>query len=230
MRAQLASTRVIRARGMADAALRSAFQQAGVPYPGAAVYLRAFKREHELEVWGRKGDGSYALVKTLSICSLGGSGLGPKLHRGDEQVPEGFYHVVEFNPTSEYHLSLRLDYPNAADRARKGADDLGGDIYLHGGCKSAGCLPLTDTGIELVYWLAVQARFAGQQHMPIDIFPARMDASHWAQLSQAFAKKPDLLAFWRDLKAGYDAFEQTHRLPDIAIDASGRYRIALAAH
>jgi murein L,D-transpeptidase YafK len=192
--------------------------------------LRAFKREHQLEVWGQREDGSYALVKTFSICSLGGSGLGPKIKRGDEQVPEGFYHVIEFNPSSEYHLSLRLDYPNAADQARAGASagGLGGDIYLHGGCKSAGCLPLTDAGIEQIYWLAVQARSAGERQIPIDIFPARLDAASWEQLTTAFAGNKALIAFWTELKQGYDSFERTHRLPEVAIDANGRYHIALA--
>jgi murein L,D-transpeptidase YafK len=231
VRAQLTSTRVQLARQAADEPLHQAFTRAGMPYPPTRIYLRAFKREHELEVWAERPDGTYALVRTFSICSLGGSGLGPKLHRGDEQVPEGFYHVVDFNPASDYYLSLRLDYPNAADRARAGADaNLGNDIYLHGGCRSAGCLPLTDAGIEQMYWLAVQVRANGQRSIPIDIFPVRLDAARWAQLSQAFATRPDLISFWSDLKQGYDMFERLHRLPDIAIDASGHYRVALVTH
>lgn len=230
VRGQLGSERVKHAQVTADAPLRAAFAKVGLSYPAARVYLRAFKREHELEVWGAQADGSFVLVKTYSICSLGGSTLGPKLRRGDEQVPEGFYHLVEFNPVSEYHLSLRLDYPNAADLVRSEAQragNLGGDIYLHGGCKSAGCLPLTDAGIEEIYWLAVQARAGGEKEIPIDIFPARLDGEHWTQLTSAFAGRKDLLTFWSDLKLGYDAFERTHRLPDVSIDASGRYRVAL---
>ncbi|HEX9107042.1 MAG TPA: L,D-transpeptidase family protein, partial [Longimicrobiales bacterium] len=231
VRTQLSSSRVEVARAAAEAPLREAFTKAGLAWPAAKVYLRAFKREHQLEVWGERADGSYALVKTYAICSLGGSGLGPKIRRGDEQVPEGFYHVIEFNPSSEYHLSLRLDYPNAADLARAGAaaDGLGGDIFLHGGCKSAGCLPLTDAGIEQIYWLAVQARAAGERQIPIDIFPARLDAASWEQLTAAFAGKKALIAFWTELKQGFDTFERTHRLPDVAIDANGRYHVALAA-
>jgi murein L,D-transpeptidase YafK len=231
VRDQLGSSRVKHAQATADNPLRAAFAKVGVTYPAARVYFRAFKREHQLEAWAIQSDGSFALVKTYSICSLGGSTLGPKLRRGDEQVPEGFYHVVEFNPVSEYHLSLRLDYPNAADLVRaeaQRAGNLGGDIYLHGGCKSAGCLPLTDAGIEEIYWLAVQARAAGQREIPIDIFPARLDGTNWTQLAAAFANRKDLLAFWGDLKVGYDAFERTHRLPDVSIDAGGRYRVALA--
>ena len=235
VREQLASPRVEGARATADAPLKDAFVRAGLTWPAPRIYLRAFKREHQLEVWGQRTDGSYALVKTFAICSLGGSALGPKVRRGDEQVPEGFYHVIQFNPSSEYHLSLRLDYPNAADMARAAAmgdnaGDLGGDIYLHGGCKSAGCLPLTDAGIEQIYWLSVQARAAGEREIPIDIFPARLDAADWDQLSNAFAARKNLLAFWSQLKQGYDAFERTHRLPDVAIDAHGHYVVALGAH
>jgi len=227
---QLRSTRVQGARLSVEAPLRDLFAKAGVAYPTAHIYLRAFKREHELEVWGAKEDGHYVLVKTYAICSLGGSGLGPKLRRGDEQVPEGFYHVVAFNPSSDYHLSLRLDYPNAADLARAGSTDLGGDIYLHGGCKSAGCLPLTDAGIEQVYWLTVQARAAGEQSIPVDIFPARLDAARWVQLTQVFAGNRDLLGFWADLKQGYDTFERSHRPPDVMIGRDGRYHVVLAGH
>ena len=50
---------------------------------------------------------------------LGASGvLGPKLKEGDRQVPEGVYRVPELNPNSDFHLSLRLDYPNEFDRAQ----------------------------------------------------------------------------------------------------------------
>jgi hypothetical protein len=227
---QLRNTRVQGARMSTEAPLRDLFAKAGVAYPTAHIYLRAFKREHELEVWGAKEDGRYVLVKTYAICSLGGSGLGPKLRRGDEQVPEGFYHVVAFNPSSDYHLSLRLDYPNAADLARAGSTDLGGDIYLHGGCKSAGCLPLTDAGIEQIYWLTVRARAAGERSIPVDIFPARLDAARWAQLTQVFAGSRDLLGFWADLKQGYDTFERSHRLPDVVIGHDGRYHVLLVGH
>jgi len=54
------------------------------------------------------------LVKTYPVCAASGV-LGPKRHQGDEQVPEGFYHVRRFNPESTYHLSLGIDYPNESD-------------------------------------------------------------------------------------------------------------------
>lgn len=34
---------------------------------------------------------------------------------GDKQVPEGLYKIEGFNPNSSYHLSMKLNYPNAFD-------------------------------------------------------------------------------------------------------------------
>ena len=52
------------------------------------------------------------------ICA-GSGDLGPKRERGDGQVPEGLYEIDRFNPTSRYHLSLRVNYPNLSDRLRR---------------------------------------------------------------------------------------------------------------
>lgn len=220
---QLAYARVHTAQLAADVVLRSEFANAGLTYPATNILLRAFKRERQLEVWVQRPDGSYTLFHTYPICTLGGSDLGPKRRQGDEQVPEGFYHIVAFNPQSEYHLSLRVDYPNAVDRLRAGDRPLGGDIFLHGGCKSAGCLPLTDAVIDQVYWLAAQARAAGEREIPIHIFPARLTPKVFGQLRAAYGKDPSLLAFWANLKQGYDAFEGTHRLLGVGATPDGRY-------
>jgi murein L,D-transpeptidase YafK len=71
-------------------------------------------------------------------------------------VPEGVYRLTAFNPNSSYHLSLRVDYPNADDRAiakREGRANLGSDIFIHGKAVSIGCLALGDLAIEEVYVL-----------------------------------------------------------------------------
>lgn len=83
-------------------------------------------------------------------------GPGPKLREGDLQVPEGVYRLTAFNPNSSYHLSLRVDYPNAEDRAAEDRavarsdrrTSLGGDIFIHGKAVSIGCLAIGDPGIE----------------------------------------------------------------------------------
>jgi murein L,D-transpeptidase YafK len=85
--------------------------------------------------------------------------LGPKLREGDEQVPEGVYRITGLNPNSQYHLSLRVDYPNAADRERaraEGRDDLGGDIMIHGRAVSVGCLAMGDSAAEELFVLAAE--------------------------------------------------------------------------
>src|SRR6188768_3895478 len=81
------------------------------------VFLRAFKKEATLEVWiSNNSDKKYTHLKDYSICSSSGV-LGPKRKFGDLQVPEGFYQIDRFNPTSNFHLSLGINYPNASDKA-----------------------------------------------------------------------------------------------------------------
>ena len=71
--------------------------------------------------------------------------MGPKRLQGDYQVPEGFYYINEFNPNSNYHLHLGLNYPNASDKILSDSLRPGGDIYIHGSCVSIGCIPLLTT-------------------------------------------------------------------------------------
>jgi len=117
-------------------------------------------------------------------------GPGPKLRRGDGQIPEGFYRITSFNPKSRYHLSIRLDYPSAADRRQavnEGREDLGGDIFIHGGTASIGCIAIGDPAIELVYaacWLACQRGVEPEVViMPVDLRHRRppMDERPWVR-------------------------------------------------
>ncbi len=127
---------------------------AGLDYPPSELALLGFKRERRLEVWGR-ADGPWVRIDALPI--LAASGLaGPKLRWGDRQVPEGLYRLVAFNPNSRYYLSLMIDYPNADDLAAAAAEsrgDLGGDIFIHGGAVSIGCLAIGDRAIENLFVL-----------------------------------------------------------------------------
>jgi murein L,D-transpeptidase YafK len=52
---------------------------------------------------------------------------------GDERVPEGEYLISAHNPTSAYHLALRINYPTPQQiaEAPRGVK-LGGDIMIHG--------------------------------------------------------------------------------------------------
>lgn len=65
---------------------------------------------------------------------FGDAPIGHKRFEGDEKTPEGDYSISGRNPESAYHLSLRISYPNAADRAyaRAHGRSPGGDIFIHG--------------------------------------------------------------------------------------------------
>lgn len=206
-----------------EASLRDHFAKAGLPYPPEKIFIRVLKREEELELWAQDRAGSFALARTYPICYASGR-LGPKRREGDLQVPEGFYYIERFNPSSNYHLSLGVSYPNASDRILGHKGKLGGDIFIHGNCVSIGCVAITDEKIEEVYALAVMARAQGQNRIPVHIFPGRMDAGEIARLERGAAK--EMVEFWRNLAVGYRWFEEKKTLPRVSVDAEGRYLFA----
>lgn len=224
--AQLRYERVLAARIETRFQLKRLFRERGIHYPAAEIFLRVFKRERRLEVWVRpRSSEPFVLLKTYPICALAGR-LGPKRRQGDEQVPEGFYYVESFNPQSDFHLSLRLDYPNRSDVVLGTGGALGGDIYIHGGCESAGCLAVTDQGIREIYWLSVEVRGLGQTRIPVHIFPARLTDEELPRLAQAFRSTPALVQFWQGLKPGFEYFEREHRVPRMNVSAGGAYQLA----
>jgi murein L,D-transpeptidase YafK len=214
--------RVRAARVSAQPRLEALFQKAGLRYPPGGILLRVFKLEGELELWARNdGRDPFVRVKTYPVCASSGT-VGPKRREGDLQVPEGFYHVSGYNPWSRFHLSLRVDYPNASDRILGRGPRLGGDIFIHGSCVTIGCVPLRDGPIEEVYLAAVDARDGGQARIPVHIFPCRLDGD-WLRLERESWRRPGLRDFWRNLKEGYDRFEKDHRLPRVSVDRTGTY-------
>jgi murein L,D-transpeptidase YafK len=220
---QLRYPRVRTASTEKDASLRAAFEKKNLAYPPKAILLRAFKKESLLELWVADSErGTFTLAKIYSICATSGV-LGPKRRFGDVQVPEGFYDLDWFNPQSNFYLSMHISYPNASDRILGSHSNPGGDIFLHGNCVTIGCIPIQDDGIKEVYWLAVLARTSGQRHLPIEIFPARLTDDGLRALAQSHRDNADLIAFWDNLKAGYDAFENTHKLPSVKVAPDGRY-------
>jgi hypothetical protein len=140
----------------ASARLRPSFDAAGVPFPPAAVRLVAFKDQRLLALYARGPSGPWRLVRRNPVLAASGV-AGPKLAEGDRQVPEGRYRITFLNPNSQFHVSLRLDYPNAEDRAqaaRDGRRNLGGDIMIHGSNVSIGCLAMGDEVAEDLFVLA----------------------------------------------------------------------------
>ncbi len=115
--AQLSSSRVTAAMTKYSDTLSKDFKKKNVAWPPKDIYLRAFKSQNEMELWARNNESSeYKLIKTYHICAISGA-LGPKRSQGDRQVPEGFYFIEEFNPKSDYYLSLLLNYPNYCDQS-----------------------------------------------------------------------------------------------------------------
>ena len=173
---------------------------------GSPVYLRIFKEERVMEVWVKK-DSSFALFKDYDICTYGSKGLGPKIRQGDGKAPEGFYYVTpaRLNPNSRFHLSFNLGYPNRYDRAH---GRTGGALMVHGDCVSIGCFAMTNPGIEEIYALADAALRNGQPFFRVHIFPFRMTGKKMEKHSGS-----EWFTFWKNLREGYDFFEENGNLP-----------------
>ncbi len=73
------------------------------------------------------------LVRSYHI-QLGLNPVGQKERSGDFRTPEGTYRLERRNPRSDFFLSLKVSYPNAADlrRAHVHHWDTGGSIMIHG--------------------------------------------------------------------------------------------------
>jgi murein L,D-transpeptidase YafK len=95
---------------------------------------------------------------------FGDAPAGHKQFEGDEKTPEGNYTINGRNPKSAYQLSLRISYPNAADRAyaKSKGKSPGGDIFIHGqpnmspmerlsGDWTDGCIALSNSEIRLLW-------------------------------------------------------------------------------
>lgn len=131
---------------------------ARIAYPPRRLQLLAFKEERRLEVWGADAKGKFRFLKGYDVLAASG-GPGVKRREGDFQVPEGFYRLTTLNPNSRFHLSIRVDYPNREDvtNAAVPRGQMGGDIYIHGGAKSIGCLALGDPAIEELFCLVARS-------------------------------------------------------------------------
>ena len=174
--------------------------------PGEGMVVRIFKREEQLEVWKRTSSGQYKLFKTYAICSYSGD-LGPKFKEGDYQSPEGFYTITPglMNPKSNYYLAFNTGFPNKFDRANGRS---GSNLMVHGDCKSVGCYAMTDAGIAEIYALARESFKGGNPSFQVQIFPFRMTTASLAQNASN-----QHLAFWRNIKEGYDYFDLTKTPP-----------------
>ena len=133
------------------------------PATTQADLVEVFKSERRLEL---RRDG--CILKTYRVA-LGFAPLPHKEREGDGRTPEGRYSIDARNPRSAFHLSLRVSYPDAGDRAQAAGLGVspGGDIYIHGlpnGLRklwtphprrdwTTGCLAVTDAEMREIWSL-----------------------------------------------------------------------------
>lgn len=107
-------------------------------------------------------------LKTYKVA-LGTVPVGPKRIEGDHKTPEGDYIIDTKNAHSQFHLSLHVSYPSAADqqRARAMGARPGGAIMIHGLAApfaylgplhrqtdwTDGCIAVTNAEIEEIWKL-----------------------------------------------------------------------------
>jgi murein L,D-transpeptidase YafK len=189
-------------------ALLSLLRQKKMP-KHSPILVRIFKEEAELEVWKQDSSGHFQLLKIFPICRWSGD-LGPKLHQGDRQAPEGFYTVTPelMNPNSNYYLAINTGFPNSFDKANNRNGSL---LMIHGDCSSMGCYAMTDEQISEIYSLARDS-LLGRPSFQVQAYPFRLTPANLAR-----HRTHPQLAFWKMLKIGNDHFEATHLEPKVDV-------------
>ncbi len=125
-----------------------------LPPAQRADAIHVYKAQRRMEL--RRGG---EVIATYHVA-LGDAPVGHKRQQGDERTPEGDYRITYRNDRSRYHLSLRISYPNEADRrqARARGVDPGGDIMIHGatppgyrGDWTDGCIAVTNDQMDAIW-------------------------------------------------------------------------------
>lgn len=136
------------------------------------IKIIGIKNVKKLEVWvmRSKSENRYIKLKEYDFTSFSGK-QGPKLKRGDGQIPEGFYGIEYLNPNSRFYLSMKLTYPNSLDKEmgkKEFRNDLGDDIFIHGKNVTVGCIPIGNKNIEELFYLVSKV---GKQNTEVIISP-----------------------------------------------------------
>jgi len=204
--------------------VRQQLNKLGLEENNFNILIAVYKESDEFEIYAKKkSEINYRLLNTYRICSRSGK-PGPKREQGDYQVPEGFYNIDQFNPASNFHLSLGLNYPNQSDRRKSKASDLGGAIFIHGSCVTIGCIPMTDEKIKEIYIYAVLAKNNGQSSIPVYIFPFKMTDQNFNFYKEKYKGNNDLIGFWTNLKVGFDKFFKEKKELRILVESNGDYK------
>ncbi len=206
--------------------LQKQFAAKKLPWPAKYLYIRSFKYDSQLEVWVKNDiKDQFQLFKTYKVCALAGT-LGPKRMEGDYQVPEGFYYINEFNPRSNYYLSLGINYPNASDKILSDSLRPGSEIFIHGSCVTVGCIPIRDEQIDELYILAAHAKDQGQDFIPVHVFPIRFNVERSEKFLENLTKDdPALKKFADRLQDAFEYFDKYKQLPIVMIGDKGQYII-----
>lgn len=137
---------------------------------GDADLVVVMKSKRELYLY-RNG-----LIIAQYPIALGLNPIGTKQMSGDDKTPIGTYTLDWRNPNSDFHRSLHISYPDAADRAHAASLGVsaGSNIMIHGqpdyddrprtGDWTDGCIAVTDTDIDQI-WARVP------DGTPIHIYP-----------------------------------------------------------
>lgn len=225
---QLNYTRVREAYSSKEKSVIKTLSDRSLSRDSLRIYMRAFKTEKKVEVWGKNiCDSTYTLIKEIPICEISGD-IGPKRRSYDLQVPEGFYHINELNPYSKYYLSMRINYPNASDSIRGVKGHLGNLIYIHGNCESSGCIAITDEKIKELFVYCIEAYNAGQQEIGITIYPAKLEDKTYNRLITGYSKNKDKVSLWADLKKSYDLFNLKKVPPTVKYLPDGTHEISFS--
>lgn len=199
-------------------------KEANIDINSLNILITAYKAEQELIIYAKnKTEKTYKKLITYPICASSGV-LGPKRQQGDGQVPEGFYYIDRYNPSSSYYLSLGLNYPNKSDQLKSPAKHLGGDIFIHGECVTIGCMPMTNDKIKEIYLYALQAKQSGQQKIPVYVFPFKFTEANKSKYTKQYGGSQPLLDFWNNLNVGYDKFQSSLQELNVTVDKKGSYQ------
>lgn len=106
------------------------------------------------------------ILRRYAQIKLSPNPKGHKHQEGDGRTPEGQYRIDGRNAASQFHLSLRISYPNAKDiaLAKQLGVSPGGDIFIHGQPNhspleripadwTAGCIAVRNAEIEEIWSL-----------------------------------------------------------------------------
>jgi murein L,D-transpeptidase YafK len=222
---QLKYERVSKAYVSFEKKVKDNLKKHGISSANYDLFIRAYKAEDELELWAKnKSEKQYQKIRTFEICAKSGS-AGPKRQSGDGQVPEGLYHIERYNPSSNFHLSLGINYPNASDKKISKATDLGGDIFIHGDCVTIGCMPLQDEGIKELYVYCIESNTQEKNQIPVYIFPCQLEGKTFEKTIAENIRNKDAIALWASLKTIDLYFSKYKQLPKWSIAKNGYYQL-----